>query len=134
MSGMLSVSTAPGSQGFLTYQAEHEDEIFAFQQNEYPERNPDHVGPNWRWMFLESATRLGLEPSVWLYRKNNSIVAHQGAIPVLLHIDHEELSTGWFVETMAATSVRGSAIGPMLIKRALEDMPLNLSLGQTEPG
>lgn len=125
------MSTAPVTQGFLAYQAEHEDEIFAFQRNEYPDRAPNLIAPNWRWMFLDSAARLGLEPSVWLYRKNNVIVAHQGAIPILLHIGDEESSTGWFVETMAAASVRGTAIGPMLIKKALEDMPLNLSLGQT---
>ncbi|MEM8984540.1 MAG: hypothetical protein AAGC71_16025, partial [Pseudomonadota bacterium] len=32
---------------------------------------------------------------------------------------------------MAAESVRGKAIGPMLVKKALEDLPFNLSMGQT---
>jgi hypothetical protein len=64
--------------------------------------------------------------------KNGAVVAHQGAIPVRLKIDKEEVTTGWFVETMAAQAVRGSPIGPMLVKKALEEMPFNLSLGQTE--
>lgn len=121
-----------GARGFFGYEADLEEEIFEFQHNEYPERDPEQIACNWRWMFLDSAARLGREPSVWLYRKNDAVVAHQGAIPVLLQVGDEEVSSGWFVETMAAASVRGSPIGPMLIKKALEDMPLNLSLGQTE--
>lgn len=49
-----------------------------------------------------------------------------------LQVGAEEVITGWFVETMAAERIRGSPIGPMLIRKALEDMPMNLSLGQTQ--
>lgn len=117
--------------GFFGYDPGLEEEIFAFQRDEYPQRDPDRAAPHWRWMFVASAARLGLKPYVWLYRKDNAVVAHQGAIPVRLHAGDEEVVTGWFVETMASRKVRGSPIGPMLIKKALEDMPLNLSLGQT---
>lgn len=123
---------ARGKKGFFGYDTELEEAIFDFQRNEYPERDPEQNERNWRWMFLDSAAGLDREPSVWLYCKNDAVVAHQGAIPVRLHIGDEVISSGWFVETMAAASVRGSPIGPMLIKKALEDMPLNLSLGQTE--
>jgi hypothetical protein len=68
---------------------------------------------------------------VWLYRNASGIVAHLGAIPVKLKVGEQEHITGWFVETMALEAVRGKAIGPMLIKKALEDFPFNLSLGQT---
>jgi len=108
-----------------------EEKVFAFQRQEYPHRSPESIAPNWRWMLVESAFRLDSKPLVWLYLKDNAVVAHQGAIPVRLQIADDEVTTGWFVETMAAKSIRGSAIGPMLVKKALEDLPLNLSLGQT---
>ena len=118
--GGLSVKGTRGAKGFFGYEVDLEEEIFEFQQNEYPERDPEQIARKWRWTFLDSAARLGLEPSVWLYRKNDAVVAHQGAIPVLLHIGDKEVSSGWFVETMAATSVRGSPIGPMLKELSVE--------------
>lgn len=118
--------------GFFGFEPELEAEIFDFQRSEYPQRKGETAEAHWRWMFLSSAARLGVAPQVWLYRKDNAVVAHQGAIPVRLKAGDEEVLTGWFVETMAARKVRGSPIGPMLIKKALEDLPLNLSLGQTD--
>ncbi len=126
------MTSARRSSGFFGYEVELEEEIFDFQRNEYPQRDPGQIAGNWRWTFLDSAARLGREPSIWLYRKDDSVVAHQGAIPVRVKVGDEEVSSGWFVETMAAAKVRGSPIGPMLIKKALEDMPFNLSLGQTD--
>lgn len=120
------------ARGFFGYQAELEPKVFEFQREAYPDRDPAGIADQWRWMFVQSAGRQGREPSVWLYLKQGRVVAHQGAIPVRLQVAGQELETGWFVETMAAESVRGSPIGPMLIKKALEDMPLSLSLGQTE--
>ncbi len=118
--------------GFFGYEPSLEEEVFELQREGYPGRDPDQIARHWRWMFVQSARRLGLDPTVWLYRKRGAVVAHQGAIPVRLRIAGEQANTGWFVETLAADGVRGSPIGPMLIKKALEDMPLNLSLGQTE--
>ena len=120
------------SKGFFGYDPVLEEEVFELLHAEYPDRDPEQVPSNWRWMFFDSAKRLGLAPQVWLYRRKGTVVAHQGAIPVKLHVTGEERPTGWFVETIAAESVRGTPIGPMLIRKALEDMPLNLSLGQTE--
>ena len=125
------MSNTPSSRGFFGYEEELEAEIFEFQRAQYPDRRADLIAGNWRWRFVDSAERLNLRPFVWLYRKGGSVVAHQGAIPVQLKVGEARLTTGWFVETMTADSVRGSPIGPMVIKKALEDMPLNLSLGQT---
>jgi len=119
------------ARGLMGYEASLEAEIFAFQKAAYPERRQDWIAPRWQWMFLSSAQRLGVPPMVWLYRNAAGIVAHQGAIPVRLKVGAAEHITGWFVETMALESVRGKAIGPMLIKKALDDLPFNLSLGQT---
>lgn len=125
-------NTVTEMRGLIRYEPSLDDELFAFQRAAYPERRDDWVEPRWRWMFLESAKRLGVEPMVWLYRAKSGIVGHQGAIPVQLKVGSEELTTGWFVETMVLESHRGKAVGPMLVKKALEDLPLNLSLGQTE--
>ena len=82
-------------------------------------------------MYVESAKRLGIDPMVWVYRKDARVVAHQGAIPVEVKLGDQMHTTGWFVETMALKSVRGGAIGSMVVQKALEDLPMNLSLGQT---
>jgi hypothetical protein len=119
------------SKGLLEYGESLEHDILVFQREAYPTRRRDWIAPRWRWMFLESAQRLGVAPMVWVYRNASGVVAHQGAIPVKLKVGTDEHITGWFVETMALESVRGKAIGPMLIKKALEDVPFNLSLGQT---
>ena len=119
------------ARGIFGYRAELEEAVFEFQRKEYPDRLPQTIPGRWRWMFVASAERLGIAPLVWLYLRKGEVVAHQGALPVRLHVSGKELVTGWFVETMAGQAVRGSPIGPMLIKKALEDLPLNLSLGQT---
>ncbi len=120
------------TKGFVGYAADLEPEVYAFQREAYPARSPEAILPNWRWMFVESAARLGVAPLVWMYRRNSRVVAHQGAIPVRLKFGGRNLVTGWFVETMAANEVRGSPIGPMLVRKSLEELPCNLSLGQTE--
>ncbi len=120
-----------GPKGFVGYAAEREPEVQAFQEQAYPQRTPDSILPVWRWMLVDSAKRLGIEPYIWMYRKKGRVVAHQGAIAVRLKLGQAERITGWFVETMAAEEIRGSPIGPMLIQKALEDLPCNLSLGQT---
>lgn len=107
-------------------------DIFAFQREAFPHRRPDWIEPRWRWMFEASAARLGVEPMVWVYRSSAGVVAHQGAIAVRLRTPVGDQVTGWFVETMALERVRGRAIGPMVVAKALQDLPFNLSLGQTE--
>lgn len=128
----MAISAGRGGRGFFGYEKELEEKVFAFQRQEYSHRSAESIAPNWRWMLVESASRLNLQPLVWLYIKNDAVVAHQAAIPVRLHIADDDVTTGWFVETMAAKAVRGSPIGPMVVKKALEDLPLNLSLGQTK--
>ncbi|MEL7537975.1 MAG: hypothetical protein AAFZ58_01550 [Pseudomonadota bacterium] len=121
-----------GGGRFSGYDPALENAVFEFQKSTYPERNQETIADQWRWMLVESAQRLQAPPSVWLYLKDDAVLAHQGAIPIDLHTEGERLRTGWFVETMAASGIRGSAIGPMVIKKALEDMNLSLSLGQNE--
>jgi hypothetical protein len=117
--------------GLIAYDPNLEDEIFAFQRAAYPRRRSDWIAPRWRWMFLESAQRLGVHPLVWLYRTREGIAGHQGVMPVTLQIDQAERVTGWFVETMVLESVRGKAVGPAVVARTKRDLPFNLSLGQT---
>jgi hypothetical protein len=118
--------------GLLGYDPTLEEEIFAFQRASYPHRREDWIAPRWKWMFLDSAARLDTQPMVWLYRGRDGIAGHQGAIAVRLKALDHELITGWFVETMVSEAYRGKAVGPMVVKKALEDLPFNLSLGQTD--
>ena len=128
MTGKLNSSPASG---LCRYSPALEQAVMAFQREAYPQRPEGLLAPRWKWMFLESARRLGIEPWVWLYVKNGRVLAHQGAIPVQCKIGNQQHPTGWFVETMALESVRGRAIGPMVVQKALQDMRFNLSLGQT---
>lgn len=121
-----------GTRGLFGYSPELVPEIVAFQRETFPEREVSLIEPRWRWMFEQSALRLGVAPMVWVYRAASGIVAHQGAIAVKCKVGAHALTTGWFVETMVHERHRGRAVGPMLVKKALEDVPFNLSLGQTE--
>ncbi len=118
--------------GIVRFEDGIEEDIQAFQEQGYPHREASSILPFWRWQFIESAARLQTEPRVWGYRRLAQLVAHQGALVVEVKLGSMLRKTGWFVETMALESVRGLPIGPMLIQSALEDLPFNLSLGQTE--
>ena len=113
------------------YEAAAEPEIFAFQAAAWPHRNPDLIPARWRWMFVESACRLGRAPLVWLYRDGRAIVGHMGSIPVRLKLGDEERDTGWLVDTMVLPAYRNRAVGSRLMVDAHEDQPFSLSLGQT---
>ncbi len=108
-----------------------EDEILAFLKAGYPHRRQSTLLARWKWMFVESARRLGREPLVWGYRKPEGLLAHQGVIPVDMQIDGERIATGWFVETMVLQTNRAGTIGPGVISKTKNDLPFNLSLGQT---
>ena len=83
-------------------------------------------------MFIDAAAALRrVDPAVWVYFRKGELVAHQGAIPVLLKLGEEELETGWFVETMVLERARGGPVGAALVAQSLQDMPFNLSLGQS---
>jgi acyl carrier protein len=113
------------------YSPEVEAEAFAFQAQAWPQRRRDLIAPRWRWMFVESARRLGLDPRVWLARDEGRVVGHMGAIPVRLKLGSAERHTAWLVDTMVVESHRASALGSRLMVQAYEDLPFALSLGQT---
>lgn len=116
------VDTSPGS----------EHQIFEFQRVAWPNRRADWIIPRWRWMFVESARRLGVQPRVWVCRDGERIVAHNGAIPVKLKVGAEERLTAWLVETMVLEEYRSQALGSRLMVEAHAAVPFALSLGQTE--
>jgi len=123
--------TATRAKGLMRYEPSLVDEIVAFQQATYPHRRTDWIEPRWRWMYLASAQRLGVEPQVWVYHDGQQVIAHQGGIPVRLKAENHLVTTGWFVETMAREPARGRTVGPAVIMKAAEDLPFNISLGQT---
>jgi len=117
--------------GLQGYRPEIEPQVFAFQRQAYPERDPGLIPDRWRWMFLDSAAVHGVEPLVWTYFRKGELVAHQGAIPVRCKIGDAEHATSWFVETMVLEPARGGPVGATLVAKALADEPFNLSLGQS---
>ncbi len=127
--GQLTVPQEPRN-GVVHYSSELESEIFEFHRKAFPERREDWIESRWRWMFLESAKRLHVDPMVWFYRDSDSIVSHHGAIPVKVKIGEQESNTVWFVETMTLESYRSKGVGGMVLMEAKNEVPFNLSLGQ----
>ena len=119
------------TQEVVRYRADDEAEVLAFQQVAFPTRQSDLVPARWRWMFADSARRVGAAPLFWLYRDGGAIVGQMGSIPVRLKVGERCLSTGWLVETMVLDSHRAQAAGSRLMVQAHEDQPFSLSLGQT---
>lgn len=128
----VAVASAPQPDGVVGYAPALEPAIFEFQRTAWARRAPALIEPRWRWMFVESARRLGVEPRVWLYRDDGRIVGHNGAIPVKLLAAGREHDTAWLVDTMVLEEYRSQAVGSRLMVHAHEDLPLALSLGQTE--
>jgi len=128
---LLGQVTLPEQDEIVGYAPEREEAVCEFQKAAYPERRPDWIAPRWRWMYLESARRLGVEPRMWISCDGDDVVAFMGAIPTKLQIGSEERLTAWFVETMVLESHRNKALGARILLRAKQDMPFALSLGQT---
>ncbi len=108
-----------------------EPKVSEFCSRAWPNRPRELIEKRWRWMFVDSAARLGETPRVWLVSDNDSIVAHHGAQYVRLQVDGEEVNTAWFVETMVLPEYRDRGLGAEMLLKSRQDMPLNLSLGQT---
>jgi hypothetical protein len=117
--------------GATGYAPAREGEIVEFARSAWPDRPEDLVVPRWRWMFVESAERLGLEPKVWLYREAGRVVAHHGAMPVRLQVGPDMFDSAWFADTMVLESHRSRATGAQLLLESNDAFPVGLSLGQS---
>ncbi|TWU19987.1 type I polyketide synthase [Allorhodopirellula heiligendammensis] len=116
----------------IGYSEAVEPALSNFLTQAFPDRPRDLVMPRWKWMFLESAQRLGVDPQVWLFQDGDKIVGHHGAQLVRFEIRGKQSTTAWLIETMVLESHRDRGVGTRLVIQSLEDMPFNLSLGQTE--
>jgi NAD(P)-dependent dehydrogenase (short-subunit alcohol dehydrogenase family) len=112
-------------------EVQSDTEILEFQAQAFPDRRPELVPARWRWMFIDSARRVGVRSRFWIHREDGRIVAQMGSIPVRLHVNGRELATGWLVDTMVLEPYRHLAIGARLMVEAHENQPFSLSLGQT---
>lgn len=121
---------SPESNGISNYTDRDDADLLDFQRQVFPDRDPETILPRWRWMFLDSARRLGRDPQTWLYRDAGRLVAHMGAIPVRLKLGPQERDAAWLVDTMVLEEFRPQAIGLRLIAEAHEHVPCSLSLGQ----
>jgi short-subunit dehydrogenase/acyl carrier protein len=115
----------------LGYAADRENDAFTFQAAAWPHRDGGLIPARWRWMFVESARRLGVAPRVWLHRAGGRVVGHMGSIAVRLHVGAQEFDTGWLVDTMVTEESRRRGLGSRLMIKAHDEQPFSLSLGQT---
>ncbi len=120
------------SNSIVGYDVELEKKIFEFCREGWPERRTDWIESRWKWMFLESARRIGVDPKVWLFVDGGQVVGHMGAQMIELKVGNQFYPTGWLVETMVFQSHRPKGVGTQLLMQAQDDFPFSLSLGQTE--
>ncbi len=125
-------STAPEAAEIINYREELEPALSDFLFQAFTHRRRELIIPRWKWMFLDSARRLHVEPQVWLFRDGDKIVGHHGAQFIRFKILDKEYVTAWLVDTMVLESHRDRGVGTRLVMESLEEMPFNLSLGQTE--
>ncbi len=130
LAGSFGAPTEP--EAIVGYSPAYEREVFEFCKQAWPHRRSDWIEPRWRWMYVDSAKRLEKPPQVWLYRDQGKIVGHHGAQQVAFQIGNEVRKTAWLVETMILPSHRERGLGASLVIQSKEDMPFNLSLGQTD--
>ena len=102
-----------------------------FLAREFPNRDPQLLPARWRWLYEQSAERLGVAHRVWLATLNGSVIGHHGLIPVTVQVGAQTVPSGWFVDTVVATEHRQLGIGPQLLLAGDRGVPLALSLGQT---
>jgi FkbH-like protein len=129
--GATAAGPADDDERTVGYDPALEAEAFAFQAAAWPHRNRELIPARWRWMFVESARRLGVAPRVWLHRAQGRVVGHMGSIPVSLKVGSDVVPTGWLVDTMVFDDQRRRGLGSRLMVQAHEDQPFSLSLGQT---
>ena len=106
--------------------------VMQFLESEFQSRDRRVLEARWVWLFIDSARRLATEPRVWIHREGERVIGHLGAIPIDLQIGTLRQRTAWLVDNRVSEDRRGRAIGPQLIIQANHDLPLSLSLGQTE--
>jgi hypothetical protein len=123
---------APTTPEIIGYSDQIEPALFQFVREAFPSRPAELIEPRWKWMFLDSARRLNVEPRVWLFRDGDRIVGHHGAQFVRFKIGDQEYTTAWLVDTMVLEPYRPLGVGTRLVMRSLDDMPFNLSLGQEQ--
>jgi acyl carrier protein len=109
-----------------------EKQIVEFTRQAWPRRPVHTVVPRWRWMFLESAQRLGLEPLYWTVAdEHENWLAFMGAIPVEVQVHDRVGVFWWLVDTMVLEPFRREAYGLQLMAAAEKELPFSLSLGQS---
>lgn len=131
-SDLASGLSSPPSKDVVVFYPELKRSVFEFCEKAWPRRRKDWIEPRWNWMYLQSAARLKVKPKVWLFQDEEQVVAHHGAQFVRLQVGGQRYNTAWFVETMVLDEYRDRGIGARLVMQSREEMPLNLSLGQTE--
>jgi NAD(P)-dependent dehydrogenase (short-subunit alcohol dehydrogenase family)/acyl carrier protein len=131
---MASASASEGKNSTLTvvgYTKGIEPAVYEFFNEAFPHRTEELAQTRWRWMFLESASRLAVEPRVWLARDQEKVVGHHGSIPVKVKIGKNVLNSAWHVDTRVLEQYWSQAVGGRLMAQATDDLPFSLSLGQT---
>jgi hypothetical protein len=83
-------------------------------------------------MILGAASRLSVEPQLWMFMADGEIVGETAGIPVELQVGGIRRRASWLVDSKALEQYRAKAVGTRLVIQAAHDTPIALSLGQDD--
>jgi FkbH-like protein len=113
------------------YESSMHGQVIDFCKQAWAKRRGDLIENRWDWMFLKSAARLGVSPTVWIAKDRSAIIGQMGSQFTTLKTPQGNIVLPWLVDTMVLEQYRHKGIGSQILLQAEEDMPIALSLGQT---
>jgi GNAT superfamily N-acetyltransferase len=81
----------------------------------------------WKWMFLVNPN--ASFPCIWVFKKNDKILAHQASIPFLLKVGDSYYRSAWGVKILVAPDYQNKGIGAILTEKWTADIDIPVALG-----
>ena len=111
---------------------EDEDELIAFQSHAFPDRRGPLLPDWWRWAFVDSARRVGVEPRVWALRNEGRVVGQLASIPVEATLGATRRTLAWLVDLKVPRKYRDRGVAADILAQACDGQRAGLLLGQSE--
>jgi len=86
--------------------------------------------PRWKWMFFANPN--APYPCIWVFKKNNKILAHQASIPFLLKVGNEYYRSAWAAKVMVDPDYQNRGIGSLLTEKWTADVDVPVALGMRD--
>jgi GNAT superfamily N-acetyltransferase len=120
--------------GITRYQPGDADELEEFQLEHFGEGSRQ-VDPARRdWLFHRNPCMDPEGPSLWICRRNGTVVGQEAEIPFDLRIGRDERRAAWAVDLMVDPDWRIKGVGPGLMATMVDQRPISLGLNLSDKG